>query len=231
MDIKSTFLLIATVLLLTTSLIYGVKFLRKQNYLLGVEWLVITLSTSNLLVYLLSEAQLAYSISFFLDAFSRGFGIPVIAVAGLMAVTHRYEPSALTDVIWFVASIAGTFVLIGADFMSKPLPYFYVIMWTAFSIYLACFAYRLLRVGENRHAIGVIVALLAGQAIACIYDFHKIPGDEEQMIFFTLALTTWSYILVVLYYGYCALERAGDVIAPSEGALRNSAASASPYNR
>lgn len=208
MDTKTIILCLATVLLLATSLIYGVKFLRMRNYLLGVEWLVVTLSTSNLLVYLLSGAQLPYKISFFCDAFSRGFGIPIIATAGLMAVTHRYEPSKLMDVVFFVGSVAGTAVLVSADFMAKPLPYFYVFMWTAFSIYLAYFAYRLMRVGENLHAMGVIVALVAGQAIASIYDFYKIPGDEEQVIFFTLALTTWSYMLTQLYYAYGALARA-----------------------
>lgn len=207
MDLKVIILCLATVLLLSTSLTYGLKFLRKRNYLLGMEWLVVTLSTSNLLVYLLSQAQLPYSISFFCDAFSRAFGIPVIGIAGLMAVTHRYEPSKLVDIVFFGGSIAGTAVLVSADFMAKPLPYFYVLMWTAFSIYLAYFAYRLMRAGENRHALGVLVALVSGQAIASIYDFYKIPGDDEQMVFFTLALTTWSYMLVELYYAYGALER------------------------
>jgi len=207
MDLKFTILCLATVLLLATSLVYGVKFLRKQNYLLGLEWLVVTLSTSNLLIYLLSQAKLPYSISYFCDAFSRAFGIPVIATAGLMAVTHRYAPSKFLDIVFFAGSIAGTAFLVSADIMAKPLPYFYLFMWTAFSIYLAYFAYRLMRAGENRHALGVILALVSGQAIASIYDFYKIPGDEEQVIFFTLALTTWSYMLAQLYYAYGALER------------------------
>jgi hypothetical protein len=208
MDLKVIILCLATVLLLATSLVYGVKFLRKKNYLLGLEWLVVTLSTTNLLIYLLGQVQLAYGISFFCDAFSRAFGIPVIATAGLMALTHRYVPSKTVDILFFAGSIAGTAVLVSADFMAGPLPYFYLLMWTAFSFYLAYFAWRLMRAGENRHALGVIIALAAGQAIATIYDFYKIPGDEEQTIFFTLALTTWSYMLAELYYAYGALERA-----------------------
>lgn len=208
MDTRIILLLLADVLLLTSSLVYGLKFLRKRNYLLGVEWLVVTVSTTNLLIYLLSEWQTAYDISFFLDAFSRGFGIPVIATAGLMAVTHGYKPSTRTDVLWFAASIAGTFVLVGADFMKKPLPYFYVLMWTAFSVYIAYFAWRLKRAGKGGHAAAVALGLVAGQVIACIYDFYRIPGDQDQMIFFTLALTTWAYSLAAMYYAYGALERA-----------------------
>ena len=48
-------------------------------------------------------------------------------------------------------------------------------------------------------------------AIACIYAFYPIPGDEHNVVlnFFVLALVTWSYLTVVVYYAYCALERAG----------------------
>jgi hypothetical protein len=209
MELRFYALCFTTCLLLATSLIYGLKFLKKRNYLLGLEWLVITLSTLNLLLYLLSGAQFAYNISYFCDAFSRGFGIPIIAIAGLMAVTHRYKPSIRADVGFFAVSIAGTAILVAADFMKTPKPYFYVVMWAVFSAYLAYFAKRLLNVGESRHALGVIVALLSSQAIACMYDFYKIPGDDEQhTLFFVIALTVWSYLCVELYYSYCALERA-----------------------
>jgi len=208
MEPKIILLLLADLLLLLSTLIYGVKFLRKGNVLLGLEWLVVTVSTSNLLVYLLTEAQAAYSISFFLDAFSRGFGIPIIATAGLMAVTHRYKPSTRTDVLWFVGAFSGTFVLVGADFVARALPYFYLLMWTGFSIYLGYFAWRLWRAGEGFHAAAVGLALVTSQAIATIYDFYRIPGDEDQVIFLILALTTWAYLTVATYHAYCALERA-----------------------
>lgn len=207
MDTKTIILMLADVLLLVTSLICGFKFLKKRNVLLGIECWVVTVSTSNMLIYLLSGSKTSYSISFFLDAFSRGFGIPVIATAGLMAATHRYKPSKLTDIVWFLAAFGGTFVLVMADFVAKPLPYFYVIMWTAFSIYLAYFASRLLQIGAFSAALALLIALFGGQAIACIYDFYKIPGDTDKMIFFTLALTTWSYTLVAMYHAYCALMR------------------------
>ncbi|MCS0630521.1 hypothetical protein NX786_14370 [Telluria mixta] len=208
MELKNLILCLATVLLLATSLVYGVKFLRKRNYLLGVEWLVVTLSTSNLLIFLLSGAQIPYAISHFCDAFSRGFGIPVIGTLGLMAVTHRYRPSKLVDVLIFAGSAAGTAVLVYSDAVAGPLPYFYVLMWTVFSLYMMYFAYRLLRAGEQRHALIVIVGLVAGEAIACIYDFYRIPGDNDMAIFFTLALTTWAFNIVEMYYAYGALERA-----------------------
>jgi len=221
MDLKIVLLLLATVLLLTTSFIYGLKFLKVRNYLLGGEWLVVALSSANLLAHLLSGAQLPYEISMFCDAFSRGFGIPVIAVAGLMAVTHHYEPSKLTDILFFVLSIAATAVFVSADFLAKLLPYFYLLMWTAFSIYLAYFAYRLMRVGKNLHAIGVIVALILGQAIALMEEFFKIPGDEDKVIFFTLALTTWAYMGVQMYYSYFALERAEPSESPRKSEVGN----------
>ncbi|GAB3627986.1 hypothetical protein PTE30175_02637 [Pandoraea terrae] len=208
MDIKLYSVCLAILLLVVTSFIYGLKFLKKRNYLLGIELLIVTFSASNFLFYFLSGAHFAYRISFFLDAFSRGFGIPVIAVAGLMAVTHRYKPSILMDVVFFGAAIAGTVALVAADFVIQPRPYFYVVMWGAFSIYLAYFAKRLVSAGENLHAMGVILVLLSSQAIACIYDFYTIPGDDDHIVFYILAVTTWSFLSVELYYAYCALEGA-----------------------
>ncbi|SPS00679.1 hypothetical protein [Cupriavidus taiwanensis] len=208
MELSFYILCLSMATLVATSLIFGLKFLGKRNYLLGFEWLVVTFSASNFLLYFLGGVQFSYRISYFLDAFSRAFGIPVIATAGLLAVTHRYKPSIVGDVLFFGAAIAGTAVLVSADFMVQLRPYFYVAMWSAFSVYLVYFAWRLLSAGEGLHAFAVVVVLLTSQAIASIYDFYKIPGDDEQAIFYILACLTWSLMCVVMYYAYGALERA-----------------------
>lgn len=214
MDIKDTLALLSCILLVLSGVVYGVKFVRKGNYLLGFEWLIVAFSGSNLLIWMLIQADLPemakinYSISFFLDAFSRGFGIPIVAVLGLMAVTHSFKPSAFKDIAIFAITFAATFVLIKADFMVKPLPYYYVAMWVLYTLYLGYFIWRLLGVGEKLHALGVAVAAVSGLAIACIYDFFPIPGDETQVLFLTFALVTWSYMMVQLYYSYFAFERA-----------------------
>jgi hypothetical protein len=214
MDFRLYALCFATFVLVATSFAYGWKFLRKRNYLLGVEWLVITFSASNFLLYMLSGSPAAYGISYFCDAFSRGFGIPVIAIAGLMVVTHRYRPSIFADVWFFVVGIAAGAVLVATDSALKP--YFYVVMWAMFSVYLGYFAWRLMSVGEKRRAMGVILALLSSLAIACIYDFYKIPGEDTNILinFYVLAALTWSYVLFELYYAYCALERADEDATP-----------------
>lgn len=58
-------------------------------------------------------------------------------------------------------------------------------------------------------ALGMVVALATSFGIAAIYDFYKIPGEETNVAlnFYTLALGTWVYLMLALYYGYCALER------------------------
>jgi hypothetical protein len=65
------------------------------------------------------------------------------------------------------------------------------------------------RAGHALHALTTTLGLVAAQAIACIYDFYKIPGEETNVVFnfYVLALLTWSYLTVTLYYAYCALER------------------------
>lgn len=173
-----------------------------------MEWLIVAFSGSNLLIFLLTQSQISYGISFFCDAFSRGFGIPIVTVLGLMAVTHNYKPSKLKDAAIFAITFASTLVMIKSDFMAKPLPYFYVVMWCAYSAYLAYFIARLARAGEHLHALGVTVAAISGLIVACIYDFYPIPGDDTKAIFLSIALVTWSYMMIQLYYAFFALERA-----------------------
>ncbi|MFB9126688.1 hypothetical protein E2553_34365 [Paraburkholderia dipogonis] len=208
MESKFYLYCLADIALIATSLIYGVKLLKKRNYLLGIEWLVTTFSATNLLINALTGGHIFLSLSLFCDAFSRGFGVPVITIAGMMAVTHRYKPSIAADVTYVVGALAGTVIVWSADFMVEPKPYFYLATWSLFSVYLVYVVKRLLSVGEKLNAASVILALAFTQTIASIYDFYPIPGDDDHMTFYIFALLAWSYLSVSLYYAYCALERA-----------------------
>src|SRR5262249_14768480 len=128
---------------------------------------------------------------------------------GLMTLTHGYKPSIRTDVALFAASFAGTAILVNVPSIAPLLPYFYLLMWILFSIYLAYFAKRLLNAGQARQASALLFAMVLNLVIASIYDFYKIPGEETNIFlnFFTLALFTWAYLTVQVYYAYCALER------------------------
>ncbi|ALV60158.1 MULTISPECIES: hypothetical protein [Burkholderia cepacia complex] len=208
MEIKFYLYCLADLTLIATSLICGVKYLVKRNGLLGFESLVVTFSATNLMINALTGNPAFFEVSIFCDAFSRGFGVPVITIAAMMAVTHRYKPSILGDVMYVVGALAGTVVLWAADFMIGPKPYFYLAMWSLFSLYLVYVIKKLIDAGENRNAASVTLALVSTQIIASIYDFYHIPGDSDHMIFYTLAMFSWSYMSVSLYFAYCALERA-----------------------
>lgn len=199
--------LVACIVLALSSWIYGAKFLKKNNYLLGLEWWIVAFSATNFVSFMLTEWHVNYSITMFLDSFSRSFGMPVIAVLGLMALTHNFKPSAFKEIMLFAAAFAGTFVVFTADFFNEARPYFYVIMWTIFSIYLCYFILRLVKAGENLHAIATVITAVVGLAVAIVYDFFPIPGDDNYMIFMTWAFITWSYGAIQLYYAYVALER------------------------
>ncbi|WP_043288759.1 hypothetical protein [Paraburkholderia oxyphila] len=209
MDLRSVVLVLSSALLALSSFFYGWKIVRKRNYLLGLEMWIVGISATNAIGFFATGNAVSYEISHFFDAFSRGFGMPIIAVAGLMAITHGYKPSIRQDVAVFVASFALTFVLVGADFIAGVLPWYYLAMWIWLSIYLAYFVKRLLSVGAVLEALGVTVSLMASLAIAGIYDFYKIPGEETNVVlnFYTLALCTWAGFMPTIYYGYCALER------------------------
>lgn len=232
-EYKTIFFLVADVLLIAAGTIYGWKFLKKRNSLLGLECLIVAISATNLLFSALlisvpgfeSISLTLYGNALFLDAFSRASGFPLIAMAGLMALTHAYHPSRSAEIIWFASSFAAAGILIAVapenrhilgTFADSTLvhaieaikPWFYLVMWSLCSCFLAYFAWRLFQVGERLHGWSILAAMVAAQTIATIYDFFKIPGDDaDHTLFYIAALSTWAFLTVALYYAYCALER------------------------
>ncbi|UXZ43861.1 hypothetical protein K7K07_17515 [Pseudomonas soli] len=204
-------ILVSCVLLIICGLFYGVAFFGRRNYLIGGEFLIVGISATNFAVFIVAGWQANYNVAMFLDAFSRGVGIPVIATLGLMSVTHDYKPSPVSDILLFLAG----FVVAAIYFMSASfkafLPYFYVGMWLVYTTYLAYFVWRLCRAGELLHALATTLSGVAGLTIALRYDFFPIAGDDTKMVFMTLAFLTWSYSIVQSFYAYGALERASKI--------------------
>lgn len=211
LELINIFGLVACIVLALSGWIYGAKFLKKKNYLLGLEWWIVAFSATNFVSYMLTASKVNFSITMFLDSFSRSFGMPVIAVIGLMALTHNYKPSAFKEVMLFVLAFAGTFVVFLADFFQEIRPYFYVITWSILVMYLFYFIICLVRAGEAFHALATTITAVVSLAVAIVYDFFPIPGDDTHMIFMTWAFVTWGYAIIQLYYAYEALERAQKV--------------------
>jgi len=184
-----------------------VAFTRRKNYLLGGEFLIVGISATNFTVFLVTGWLVNYNAAMFLDAFSRGVGIPIIATLGLMAVTHNYKPSLASDVLLFLAGFAAAAIYFMSNSFKEFLPYFYVVMWLAYTAYLVYFVWLLARAREVLHALATALAGVAGLTIALRYDFFPIPGDDTKMLFMTLAFLTWSYSIVQSFYAYGALQR------------------------
>ncbi|MBN3776515.1 hypothetical protein G3O06_02915 [Burkholderia sp. Ac-20345] len=209
MDLISPDIGLSVALLAWATGTYGLKFVRKRNPLLGVAWWVVTASSINALVFMATGWSCSSGIAHFLDLFTRGFGIPVIAAAGMMAVTHEYRPMAQQVVMLFGMAVVGTMALMTLEFVDIVLPYFYVAMWALLALYLVYFVVRLLRAGEALHAVTTTLALVLSLVVAYVDDLYEMPGNAHGSVFGfpVLALLTWSYFAVAIYYAYCALER------------------------
>ncbi|BCI79131.1 hypothetical protein MTY66_07560 [Mycolicibacterium sp. TY66] len=213
MDLKTALYALADIFMIVAGFTYGFKFIRNyQNYLLGLEWIIVASSGTNFLVYGLvgaNESSPMYHAAFFLDAFSRSVGITVILVLGLMKVTHGYKPSIAVDIgVFGLAIIGGLVMSLFAEDLGVAGAIFYVVMNVLTTLFLFYFAWRLWQVGAHGNAISVAAVTIAAAAIAGIYDFYRIPGDDQHhTIFYILALTTWAAQMTVYYYGYRTLDR------------------------
>ncbi|MCP2319314.1 hypothetical protein APR12_004681 [Nocardia amikacinitolerans] len=203
---------LADLFMLTAGFYYGIKFLRgRPNFLLALEWLVIGVSGANVVVLAatgVSHSSLSYHLMVFFDAFSRSFGMTLLIVIGMLAVTHRYRPSWLVEAAAIAAGVA-----VGLNRALDPRPVesgwaiFYLVVNLAVALFMFSVAARLWRIGDRRNAAWVSVATALGAFVAVIYDYFPIPGDDaDHTLFYILAMSVWGLMLVTYYHGYRALE-------------------------
>ena len=209
MDLRSIVLALTGATLACTGLFYGVRFMQRGNHLIGVEWLVMGISSTNATVFFLTQSPQAYNIAHFFDAFSRAFGLPVVTSAGLLVITHGYRPTAFQEILYFALSFAAAALLVLVPALKPVLPVFYLVMWLVFTLFLVTFAADLLKQRIYLHFWLTVLAAAMSLAVAVIYDFFKIPGDETNPVFnfYTIALLTWAFLVTEIYYAYFALER------------------------
>jgi hypothetical protein len=212
MSIKELLFAVADIWMIAVGFTYGIKFIRNfKNYLLGIEWIVVATSGTNFLIYGLIKAghdSPMYAAASFLDAFSRSIGITLILVLGLMKVTHRYQPSAVVDIGAFALAAVVGFALVGyAETIGTPAKIFFIVVTVLTTIFLIYFVKRLWGIGERGHAVWAAISTACSFAIASIYDFVHIPGDDsEHTTFYILALSTWGLQMFVFYRAYRAFD-------------------------
>ncbi|MGW4050400.1 transporter [Streptomyces sp. NPDC004779] len=205
--------MIADFWMICAGYVFGVRFIRRySNYFLGIEWIVIALSGTNVVLLGLiggDRSSPSYGLMLFFDAFSRSFGITLILVLGMLKVTHRYKPSPVVDVGAFgLAIVTGLYLAVFGQPVTTPWAIFYIVMNALATLFMFYVAFRLWRVAERRHAVWVVIATIGAAAVAGTYDFIRIPGDDENhTIFYAIAITLWALQLTVYSYAYRALHR------------------------
>ncbi|MFF2554063.1 transporter [Nocardia sp. NPDC058058] len=214
MDLRVVLLGVANLAMVYAGFVYGIRFIRNfGNYLLGLEWLVVAISGSNVVVLGatgIHHDSGSYHLMLFFDAFSRAVGLTLILVLGLMTVTHRYRPSLAVDIGVFALAIVAGFFL---SRLHQPIPFgwavFYIVVNLLTTIYLLYFALRLWSINARAQAIWALIATILGAVVAVVYDMVHIPGDDaDHMLFYIGALSTWALQLTVYYYGYRTLHAA-----------------------
>lgn len=210
---KDLLFMLADLWMMFAGFYFGWLFIRRyDNYLLGLEWIVVATSGTNFLLWALvsgDEGNFLYDVAYFFDAFSRSIGITLILVLGLMRVTHRYKPSVTVDVGAFALAIgAGLYLqqFRGHELHVGPAT-FYVVVNVLTTLFLAYFSWRLWKIRAKGLAVAAGLATTAASVIAITYDFFPIPGDDEhRTLFYIAALTTWGVQMCVYYVAYRALH-------------------------
>lgn len=214
-DLRTALLVFGCLSLGIVGWVYGLKFLKLGNHILGYEYLIVGSSGLNFLLYVITLYQPSYDLMLYLDAFSRLFGFPILGTLGFMSVTHQLKVSTPAKAALFISTLVLTAVILLSDFMVQVLPYLYLIVIYPFFLYLFYVAKRLFDIGRAGVGILLLTTTLASLLIATIYDLYQIPGEETNVVFnfFFLALVAWSAFFVAMYYAYVALDDARDIEA------------------
>lgn len=225
---KELLFMLADLLMIAAGYYAGWHFLRRYgNYLLGLEWLVVASSGVNFLVWALRGGDphsLQFDVAFFLDAFSRSFGITLIAVVGMMQVTHGYKPRARVDGALFALAIgAGLYLrrFPPHEFHVGPAS-FYLLGNLLTTGFLAYVVWRLWKIRARASAISTALVTVAATGIALTYDFFPVPeSDPNRTGFYVAALTVWGLQLFTYFVAYRALDDHNHVteVRRPEGAI------------
>ncbi|MFI6810156.1 transporter [Streptomyces luteogriseus] len=217
---KDLLFMAADVWMIFVGYIYGWRFIRQyDNYLLGVEWILVASAGTNYLLWALvsgSEHSPMFHLAGVLDAFTRSVGITLVLVLGMLGATHRYRPPVAIEVGAYVLGIPPALYLgrfLGAEFHVGPAT-FYIVVNLLASAFMMYVAKRLWSAGARRMAVWTGLITAAATAIAFMYDFFPLSFDDpNRTIFYTAALVTWGGQGFVYFHAYCALRSVNDAAA------------------
>lgn len=161
MEPRDLFALLSCILLVISGLFYGAAFIRRKNYLLGLEFLIVGISASNFTTFIATGWQANYNIAIFLDAFSRGWECQ-LSFARANGSYPRLQTVARQGYPHFCSWLCRYRRLFPVWNHQGIPPYFYVFMWSAYTLYLCYFTLQLARAGEALHTLATIVGGLAG---------------------------------------------------------------------
>lgn len=234
---KDLLFLASDLWLMATTWTFGTKLWRNyRNQLLTLEYFVVAVSSTNFLLWSLLGAHKSspmYHLAYALDAFSRSFGITLILVIGLLAVTHGYKPPTWVKLGATGLAIAGALVFgpmhsdhLVHDFPHVALATFYVVTNLLTTAFLAYFTTRLWRMGATRLAVLTGLVTAAATYVAITYDFFPLSFDDKnRAIFYTIALTVWGAQAITYYYGYKAMREDNEAAAVTPTTRKVGAAS------
>jgi len=195
--------------LVTSGFWLGYRFWREGNMLLGAEWMILGFSAFNFVLWSLFRFQPSFEISMICDAFSRSIGIPVIATLGLAKLTHGFDVSKATKWLLLVGGFPLAYGLLAYPPIQPALPYALFACGIVANIFLLYFSWRLARVGERGHALGILLVNASFAIMALLEGIIAIPGDETNLVlnFFFIAGWVWAIGFAEIYFAYQALAR------------------------
>jgi hypothetical protein len=198
--------------LMFVGLIYGLRFLKLKNYLLGFEWIILGLSSMCGIIFLASGSVHIEQIWTFFDVFSRLFGITIIGSIGLLKVTHTIVPSHRFDAGIFALGFAASAAFIANPALEQQigLPIAELVMAAIFLTIIFIVAWQCFKRRLYLSALAMLATLILFSYVSLMGDFHELGPDgiPIHLVNFSTAHLVWAFGFAAIYHSYAALARA-----------------------
>jgi hypothetical protein len=204
----NAYIVLVSIMLVFTGVLYGTKFLKAGNPLLGYEWYILAFSASNAALYFVNGHETHINIALFCDAFSRIVGIPVIGTLGIMQMTHDLSLSKAMKVGCFVLGAVVAAILRLSPSLNTLLPVGSAVIGLAFTWIMVHMIIRLFRIGNTFHGVLMTLTTVILFLVSMADGIFTVPNPHKIIFldFWFFSNLVWALGFAEIYYAYRAIE-------------------------
>ena len=206
--LRDLLLVIATIALAISMGIGMVTLFKRKNLILGAEWMVMFVSSCNIIVWSQTGNDWQWDLVWFLDAFSRVAGMNILLYLGFAQLTHNYRPSIRVDILLFVVIGILAACVMYVDVLIPARHYIFSAAHFVFLPLLVFLTYEMHRLEKTLLMVFMGFSTVTMTISTVLIDF-AVPTNNDTNVLFNkdfVSLVSWAFGYLVISRVYVAMD-------------------------